>query len=67
MPMQLANLGMPSKSRASTHRMVTRSKSAATRSKRVAALVKARAARGMTKLATVKENNTRSSKKGGFW
>jgi hypothetical protein len=41
--------------------------SAATRSKRAAALVKARAAIGKSKLATVKENNAQSSKKGGFW
>ena len=70
MPMQLANLGMPSKSRASTRstrRMVTRSMSAATRSRRAAALVKARAARGKSKLPTIKENNVVSSKKGGFW
>jgi len=54
--------------RAAAHRPHTRSMSAATKTKRVAAAAKARMARGK-KLNTVKENNgSKSSKsKGGFF
>lgn len=53
-----------------THRPVTRSMTAATKSKRVAALAKARAARGTKKgLSPIRESKSNSSKSvmGGFF
>ena len=68
MPVQLANLGKRATTRktAKAHRPLTRSMTALTKAKRVAALVKARAARGTKKrLSTVRSNSKKS--KGGFF
>ena len=72
MPVQLANLGKRATTRKTLkgRRPVTRSMTAMTKAKRVAALVKARAARGTKKrLSTVKSSGRSNSKKskGGFF
>jgi len=72
MPAQLANLGktMSKRRTSKAHRPVTRSMTASTKAKRVAALVKARAARGTKKqLSPIKSSGRSSSKKskGGFF